>query len=366
MKKYAKLFVMAILSIISATSVNAQETFGKINLGDSVVDLDNDESIDQFNTNRMYVEKREMPGDTCVVLTLYDYEYEGTGIEGSGCISYYGNYPLVLDLNGKNKISIVGDPNSNGSTSGVSARALVLMGDGSLEINIDKSVRFSMGVMAMVILSTSPSVMEEWEISDTDYKYFTGKVTVNNYGEGDSAAGGMYALKEAYLGGGEYEFNTFGEGKDKNGLIGGRHLMVDASKIHVNCPHGNGIATTRGSKFIDSSVEVYANCAYFSAQSGLEVESSEVDADYTVMAGNDAHRATVIDLQAEDVVETLKSAKYMRICNSAEQVTNMQTIASTIASDADFCYDQQGNRITNVKGGYKGIVIKNGKKFFAK
>lgn len=334
----------------------SERKFGKIHIGDNTIDLDDDESISAFNTDRMTIDKREMSGDLCVVLTLNGYEYEGTGVDGLGGIKYSGLNPLVLDLNGQNRISVIGNPNNTGATAGVSGQILILMGDGSLEINMAQNIRLSAGILSAVIASTSPSVMEQLELSAADFKYFTGKITVNNYGENTAFC--LYPMMEGYLGGGEYELNTYACGENKIGLFGGLKLTTDASRITVNCPFGRGIAAGAETIFTDTEIEVTAQNAYFSPKAQLPtVESSQSGIEYIISAGNDAQTAVAVDLQTENVLETLLAARYMKIYESDEPVTAMPSLSSVIPSAAAPCYNLQGQRVNAQQ---KGIVIKNG------
>lgn len=363
-----KLLTLA-LALLSASSVmaaddsNAQEPatkLGKIYIGDTTIDLDDDEAVSAFNTEHLTISKQMMSDDYCVVLTLNDYEYEGTGVDGVGGIKYSGPTPLVLDLNGTNKISIVGDPNNEGATAGIGGNILALMGDGTLEINIDQSVRKGIGALAMIILSTSPNVMAELELSEADYKYFTGKLTVNHYGT--DMAVGLYPMMSGYLGGGQYELNIYEEANTPIGLSGGPKLMVDASQINVYCPHGRGIVANNG-RFIDTTVEVTADCAYSSDNLPPMVESTQAGVEYTVVAGDAAESALAVDLEAADALATLQAAKYMKIFASDESGSSMPAISTPSASDTDDCYNLQGQRINALQ---KGVVIKNDQKIFLK
>ncbi len=333
-----------------------EQKLGKIHIGDNTIDLDDDESISAFNTASLTIDKREMSGALCVVLTLNDYEYEGTGVDGVGGIKYSGGTPLVLDLNGQNSISVIGDPNNTGATAGVGGQILIFMGDGSLEINMAQDIRLSAGILGAVIASTSPRTMELLEMSAADFKYFTGKITVNNHGENTAFC--LYPMNEGYLGGGEYELNTLASGENKIGMFGGLKLTTDASRITVQCPYGRGIAAGAETEFTDTEIEVTAQSAYFSPIAQLPVvESTQSGIEYIITAGNDAQSAVAVDLQAENALETLQAARYMKIYESDEPVTAMPSITSVIPSAAAPCYNLQGQRVNTQQ---KGIVIKNG------
>lgn len=356
------LLAMALLvpDVAWAEDTNEPESevkFGNIYIGDNVIDLDDSESVIEFSSDYLSIDIRKMAEDTCVVLTLNGYEYEGPGVNGVGGIKYSGLHPLVLDLNGMNKISITGDPNNEGATAGVFGQILILTGDGSLEVNMAPSVRYGVGVMARYLLSTSPYVMEEWEMSATDYKFFTGKVTVNNYGE--NSAIGIYPVFEGYLGGGEYELNVFAEGQNKIGLMGGLKFLADATQITIDCPHGRGLAMPGNTRFIDALVEVSADCGYFSTELPPVVESTQAGVEYIVMAGEDAQSAVTVDLQAEDVIAILQAAKYLKICESSQTGTALQTIVAGTDSTTGYSYNLLGQRVSAT---YNGVVIKHGKK----